>query len=144
MFAMIGCNNNGMSKATEKSVLKYLPGTWKVTKVIDEKGNKTDYNGEAVFVFGKQESSSDFSQHNSSYLWGYCTITKNGDKILSNGTWNIEPDEEDKGVVLYFQKGSSFISFEGDDDFMITSIGSSSMRWEDNYNQSGYMLSREK
>ena len=144
MFTMIGCNNNGMSKATEKSVLKYLPGTWKVTKVIDEKGNKTDYKGEAVFVFGKQESSSDFSQHNSSSLWGYCTITKNEDKILSNGTWNIEPDEEDKGVLIYCQKGSSFFSFEGNEFYMITSIGSSSMRWEDSDNQSGYMFSRVK
>lgn len=136
-----GCENSN-GKATEKTVLKYLPGTWKVTQTVDENGTKKDFTEEIVFEFGKQQDPGDFSQNNSSSIWGYCSITMNGEKIMDRGTWNIEPVAEDKGVSFYCQNGYSYIDIKGESFFMITSIGSSSMRWETTDDQSGYILTR--
>ncbi len=143
VFVCTSCEN-GSGKASEKSVLKYLPGTWKITQIVDTDGTKYEFTDDAVFEFGKQESVNDFNNNHNSYLWGYCSITINGEKILNRGTWNIEPVSEDKGVFFYCQNGYSFFTYRGDSFFMITSISGSSMRWEDDDNLSGYILTRVK
>lgn len=146
MFAFYGCEkkskDTASDKATEETVLKYLPGTWKVTQKVDESGAKTSYEDEAIFEFGKQEDESDFSVHDDgSSLWGYCTITVNGENILTNGFWNIEPSQN--GVLIYCQRGKNAIEFEGNRYYHITSISSSSMRWETSDDQSGLIFSRK-
>ena len=147
LFTCYGCEkkkSDESQKATEETVLKYLPGKWKVTQIVDESGSKTDYNSEEViFEFGKQEDEGDFNSNHGSSLWGYCTVTVDGTKILDNGTWNIEPSEEDKGVFFYCQNGRKMFEFDGEDIFYITTIGSSSMRWENSDDQSGYILTRK-
>ena len=142
-FVCIGCENSG-GKASKNSVLKSLPGTWKITQVVDKNGAKTDYQGETSFEFGKQGSTSDYGSNHNSSLWGYCTVKVNGNTVVNNGTLNIEPAAEDKGVFFYIQNGDSYYSISGVKYFMITSISGSSMRWETTSDQSGYILSRVK
>ena len=146
VLTLISCEGSGLSskKPSGRDVLKLLPGTWKVTQVVDEKGVKTDFSEEALFVFGKQESSSDFGSNHSSSLWGYLTLTEDGVNIVNNGTWNIEPSDEDKGVSFYCQEGSEFFYFRGFRFFMITSINGSLMRWEETESSAGFILSRVK
>lgn len=146
VLTLIGCEGSALSskKPSEGDVLTFLPGTWKVTQVVDEMGAKTDFSGEAVFVFGKQESSSDFGSNHSSSLWGYATLTEDGVDIVNHGTWNIEPVDEDKGVFFYCQDGTAITSFHNIKFFMITSINGSLMRWEETESSAGFILSRVK
>ena len=147
VMTLVGCESSGFSskKPSESDVLKNLPGTWKVIQTVDEKGVKTDFPGEAVFVFGKQESTSDFGSNHNSSLWGYFTLTEDGEKSVTNGTWNIEPVDEDKGVFFYCQTENTYVSFHSSEYFfMITSINGSLMRWEETKSSAGFILSRVK
>lgn len=140
ILCMTGCE--GAGKASEGSVIKNLPGTWKVTQAVDENGVASDYEGEVIFEFGKQEDPTDFSQHNSSSEWGFFSYTENGVQIVTRGTWNIEPDDEDKGVFFYCQKGNQFLTILGHEFYFITKIGAT-MKWEYNSNDvAGYILTR--
>lgn len=146
LFLCVGCKKEDSAsfvKATGKTVLKYLPGKWKVMYRIDEKGNKSTFEGNMILEFGKQESETDFGSNHGSSLWGYCTISAGGDVVLQNGTWNIEPDSKDKGVLFYIQDGNTPIALFGGPRFgMITSINDSSMRIENTDDESGIILSR--
>lgn len=143
VLGLVSCKKSKSSeKATEKTVLKYLPGTWKISQVVDEDGIKEDFKGNIVLTFGKQESESDSGSDHTSSLWGYFKYKENGQTVIEHGTWNIEPSSEDKGVFFYCRNGKSMVIIGADAIYYITRISASSMRWEIGDDVSGYILSR--
>lgn len=151
LFLCVGCKKEDSAssvKATGKTVLKYLPGKWKVMYRIDEKGNKSTFEGNMILEFGKQESETDFGSNHGSSLWGYChSYDADNPLVIFEGTWNIEPDSKDKGVLFYIE-GDASIPFRSLNLFKslyscyITQISDSSMRIENSDDESGIILSR--
>ena len=145
---LTSCEKGG--KATDDSVIKYLPGTWKVTQEVYDDGEKVDLRDEILFTFGKEgEDVPEFGGSNSS-IAGKLSVKYNGQVVVSRGRWNIEYDAEDPGVFMYLKDDNGhLISFggNGSEYFYITSISGSSMTILDadaeEGSQEGFILKKQ-
>lgn len=120
---LTGCEKDESTskKATVSNVLKYLPGTWKISGYLDE-GVVEDVYDRIVMTFGKEDKSNPYS--------GSYSLTVNGYEQVSNGKWYIEPSDDKYGVYLYVTDDEyNMLPIPGGDGSIvyITTISSSYM-----------------
>ena len=123
-------------KATETSVLKYLPGTWQVTHYLDE-GEKEAVPYEALLTFGKEDPENPST--------GSFNMKYNGSKYISNGRWSMEYVPNDPGVYIRLENAAGYmITLDGTDaEFYITKISATYMEaMEGNDEDEGFALKK--
>lgn len=147
MFLFTACekDKNKSKKATEKTVLKYLPGKWKVTTEVDEDGEKYDVKQSIILTFGEEGVDVPEAHGTMSSICGKYSMEHNGTMVVRRGRWNIEPEDGEPGVFTYLHDDDGYLMNlpNGETFFFIETIGEKSMQIVmDNDTPEGYILKR--
>lgn len=128
------CENSNGINPNYNQVEKLIFGTWRLSQYVDDLGKRETETIEVLYTFEKGEG-----YHNFFY-----TVTENGEIAIYKKEFEIEPmsDNEVDDVVIYFPNDPT-------EQYLITQISASSMRWQtvSNHNpktksEEGYIFTR--
>ena len=148
MFVFTACEKDkkdSSKKATEQTVLKYLPGKWKIATEVDADGEKMDVKQSIIYTFGEEGVDVPEAYGTMSSIAGKYSMEHNGNMIVHRGRWNIEPVAGDPGVFTYLHAddGELMNLPNGEIFFFIETINDKSMQIiMDEDSPEGYILNR--
>lgn len=135
----------GDKKATDKTVLKHLPGTWKIVEEVDDDGETSPVLEDILLTFGKEGENVPEAHGSMSSIAGKFSMKVNGNTMVRNGRWNMEYDSSDPGVFMYCHDDEGrLIKFpDGESYFYIETISASKMKViVEEFSDEGYILHR--
>ena len=134
----------GDKKATDKTVLKHLPGTWKIVEEVDDDGETSPILGDILLTFGKEGENVPEVHGSTSSIAGKFSMKVNGTTMVRNGRWNMEYDYDDPGVLMYFHgDDGKIIALNSEPYFYIETISASKMIViVEKFSDEGYILHR--